>query len=68
MRWVQVVAVEAGVEGELAGAVDVAPGVWEAPRRPDRTATASALAVGIKSRTWWACPATGKSAPNAGHR
>ena len=68
MRWVQVVAVEASAEVGLAEAVDVAQGVWEAPRLPDRVATVSVLVVGTASRTWWACPVTRKSAPNAAHR
>jgi hypothetical protein len=68
VRWVKVVEVEAAAVVAQAGAVDVGQGEWVAQQPQGRAATASVPVVDTAKRTWWACLATAKSAPNAARK
>jgi hypothetical protein len=68
VRWVKVVGAGTGPAVVRAGVADAVRAGWAVARLPGRAATASARAVENAKRIRWACPATGKSAPNAAHR
>ncbi len=68
MKWVVVVELVAGAAAARAVAGGVDRAGWAVPLPPGRAVTASALVVGIGSRTWPDNPAIKNSAPSAARR